>query len=143
MRVKSFVPKDLIVSGRSKGSRAYIFPPLKWQGWQRASRIGLICVAKSTFAGEVVEGDVAGKCGTVFSCAAEAALGRKLLQALRVAARAKAGMSNAARMGLMLFRSKHRWQLLCSQLSAACSEPRFAGGCKRLTKGVGNPSLVD
>jgi hypothetical protein len=43
------VPSVLIVSGRSKGRRSYTFPPLKWQGWHLDSRIGRICVAKSTF----------------------------------------------------------------------------------------------
>ena len=133
MRVNNFVPKDLIVSGLSKGIRAYIFPPLKWQGWQRASRIGLICVAKSTFAGLVEE---EGRAGKGSNCAAEAALGRRLLQALRVAASANAEISNAARMDFMLFRSKRHWQLICSQLSAACSEPRSAGWSWNVFKDV-------
>jgi len=47
MRPNTFVPSVLIVSGRSKGRRSYMIPPLKWQGWQRDSRIGLTCVAKS------------------------------------------------------------------------------------------------
>ena len=40
IRVNSFGPSWRIVSGRSNGSRSYIRPPAKWQGWQRDSRIG-------------------------------------------------------------------------------------------------------
>jgi len=36
-----------MVCGRSKGSRWYIFPPGKWQGWQCCSRIGRISDLKS------------------------------------------------------------------------------------------------
>ena len=46
--VKSFGPSCRIVSGRSKGSRSYIRPPGKWQGWHRDSSIGLMSRAKST-----------------------------------------------------------------------------------------------
>ena len=50
MRVKSFRPSVLIVSGRSNGRRSNMTPPLKWHGWQRRAKIGLISLLKSTFA---------------------------------------------------------------------------------------------
>ena len=54
IRVKSFVPSRLIVSGRSKGSLSYILPPLKWQPWHFDLNNGSTWVAKST-RDEVVE----------------------------------------------------------------------------------------
>src|SRR5829696_2765674 len=48
MRVNSFSPKPTIVSARSNGRRSYIWPPAKWQGWQRVSKIGRISVEKLT-----------------------------------------------------------------------------------------------
>ena len=40
MRVKRRSPSFTIVSERSKGSLAYIFPPAKWQGVHLWARIG-------------------------------------------------------------------------------------------------------
>src|ERR1051325_6429621 len=57
MRVKSFVPSFLIVSGRSKGRRAYIVPPAKWQGVHFDSSRGRTCVLKSTRVCGVAEGE--------------------------------------------------------------------------------------
>ena len=48
IRVKSFVPSRLIISGRSKGSLSYILPPLKWQPSHFDRNNGSIWVAKST-----------------------------------------------------------------------------------------------
>jgi hypothetical protein len=56
IRLNNFVPSALIVSGRSNGKRSYIFPPAKWQGWQRTSRIGWIWVAKSIVDDAVADG---------------------------------------------------------------------------------------
>lgn len=81
MRVNSFVPKVLIVSGRSNGIRWYTFPPLKWQGWHLAARMGLIWVGKSTLA-EIFPASMVGFAGepAAASAAEEFAIARNLVE---------------------------------------------------------------
>jgi hypothetical protein len=63
MRVKSFSRSWTTVAVRSKGSRAYIFPPAKWQGWQRAWRMGSTRAAKRSGAGAAGGGAAADRAG--------------------------------------------------------------------------------